>query len=62
MDKKGITRKHRMNVMAAMIVQYHPWIGGYSPFPTIKFDADDKKSLLRESRALFLLYSQRNCP
>ena len=36
--------------------------GGYSPFSTIEFDADDKKSLFRESRALFLLYSQRSCP
>ena len=54
-----------MNMMTAMIVQYHPWMkkkGGYSPFSTIEFDADDKISLFRESRALFLLYSQRNCP
>ena len=36
--------------------------GGYSPFSTIEFDADDKKSLFREFRASFLLYSQRNCP
>ena len=36
--------------------------GGYSPFSTIEFDADDKKSLFRESRASFLLYSQRNRP
>ena len=73
MDKKGIARKHRMNVMAeialmtvmtVMTVQYHPWMkkGGYSPFSTIEFDADDKKSLFSESRASFLLYSQRNCP
>lgn len=51
-----------MNMMAAMIAQYHPWIGGYSPFSTIEFDADDKISLFRESCALFLLYPQRNCP
>ncbi len=74
MDKKGIARMHRMNVMAeialmtvmtVMTVQYHPWMkkkGGYSPFSTIEFDADDKKSLFRESRASFLLYSQRNRP
>ena len=35
---------------------------GYRPFSTIEFDADVKKSLFRESRASFLLYSQRNCP
>ena len=31
MDKKGITRKHRMTVMT---VQYHPWMkkGGIAPF------------------------------
>ena len=36
--------------------------GGYSPFSAIEFDADDKKSLFREFRASFLLYSRRNCP
>ena len=36
--------------------------GGYRPFSTIEFDVDVKKTLFREFRASFLLYSQRNCP
>ena len=36
--------------------------GGYSPFSTIEFDVGVKICLFRESRASFLLYSQRNCP
>ena len=36
--------------------------GGYSSFSTIEFDADDKKSLFRESRTQFMLYLQQKYP
>ena len=37
-----------MTVMTVMTVQYHPWMkkGGYSPFSTIEFDADEKNRCL----------------